>query len=177
MTGFLEFGGLLFWLLIAFAGVWLFIAVGRSSPGWAMIPAAAIIYVFGWAAVGAPFPEWSLMGWVGAVVAYFLIGSLYAVAAWWVLVRRIRRYVDSTDSKLRSYDMQAHFKADESVSIPPQPGEFRSRIMAWIAYWPVAFVAYLVGDWLGDLVGRIYRWLTGVLGRISNSAFADYTKG
>lgn len=48
---------------------------------------------------------------------------------------------------------------------------YRTRIMGWMAYWPVSAILWVLGDLLADVFDQIYRMIRGVFQRMADSEF------
>lgn len=72
-----------------------------------------------------------------AIVAYILIGIGYSITKWMLIVQDIRNFVAVIDTSLDpetvSYLAYEKFKPvdtqTESLSLPPDPREFKTRII------------------------------------------------
>lgn len=181
LAGIIVFGGAVFWGLIGLLTIWLFITVGKAMPFWSVVPLAAIIFIVGWVAADSPVPDWGWKQWGVVITAYLSVGIIYAVAAWYRKLRQIKAYIYEKPQRLKDVQKDkvlthADFGQDRgaNIPIPPRPSYFSRTIMTWLAYWPLSFVAYLVGDWLYDFFKGIYDWLSGLLMRMSNRVFDDF---
>lgn len=180
MIELLVFGGWLFWSVIAVGTLVLFITVGNSKPGWSFILVMLMLFL-AIDSTGSPIADWHWTRWAAMAGMYFVVGGIYAVAAWWVMVRSMRKFADKyvpNEKGRYTYSLgerlRDRYKADNNVSLPPRASDFKSRVACWIAYWPVSAVAYVFSDPLTNVVKFIYNRITSIMADISDNEFADF---
>lgn len=95
-------------------------------------------------------------------LAYFLAGSLWCVAKWYFYMLKVRDKVvaDKDGKKIRPYGTYAK--------------QNKARITSWIGHWPLSMIGFFFGDFLKRIGINLYRAISGLLDRISNSVFADF---
>lgn len=57
--------------------------------------------------------------------------------------------------------------------IRPRAANNKSRIIFWMAYWPLSIIWYIVRDLFVDLWNAIYRRVADLFQRVSNHVFRD----
>lgn len=77
-------------------------------------------------------------------------------------------------AKWRSYEVSCvvHDRAGRSyLIIKPLPGRHKSRIIAWLLFWPASVLMFFLSDFLWELGQRLYDGVAQVLTRISDSVW------
>ena len=146
ITPLIIYGEAIYWLLLLFfcivTSVYAERREGLTTPTlWAI---ATWTYVFGFTTYS---PEPITFG--KAIVAYFLFAAIFTTAKWINLVYRIGFFVKTigpyteSEYELRHMAQQAFkpMNAEDMMTLPPDPYEFRTRIMCWFFYWP-AFTVF-----------------------------------
>lgn len=141
IEGLIEYGGAIYWsLLLIFCIITSIFAERRTSL---MAPSlwgtATLIYVFGFTTYH-PEPFEFILG----VLSYILFGLIFTTAKWANLVYRVRFFVQTVSPyvynqyELRHMAHQAFepMDAEDVMQLPPDPFEFRTRLMAWFFFWP-----------------------------------------
>lgn len=64
---------------------------------------------------------------------------------------------DSAESYIHDYRFPHKARASEN----------KDRIMSWVALWPFSVVGYFIGEFLVDLIARIYDILAGIYERMT----------
>lgn len=137
----IQYGGAIYWLLLLFSILvtTLYAERRESLAAPILCGLATIIFVFGFTTY-EPDPTTFGMG----VAAYLIFGACFAVAKWATLVYKIRDFVatmsfsETSDYELRHLAHQVFMpmNADDAMTLPPDPYEFRTRIMLWFLFWP-----------------------------------------
>lgn len=135
---------------------------------------------------------------IASAIAYFIVGTGWAVTKWWFHVNklgRIARDVKSRIFKKNDIDVsqtdinyQIHSKMMEEIKkrigpyskycvdeIPPKVSEHKGLIIAWMTWWPISAVWTLINDPIVRLFTSIYHGIADTLQRMSDNAFADVT--
>lgn len=183
-----------FWVLVAVHFCVLLALIEYEKTGWAtftMIATFAALYFLGdfnviTAALRNPGLTAALAG------GYFAAGTAWSVAKWWFFVRRCREDYDKQKAEfLRhngiegtaipdnlktkwkeslgyGYGRNSHRRSDNVI---PKAGDHKSRIMAWMCYWPWSMVWTLINDPVKRVFKQIYLQIQGIMQSISNRAF------
>ncbi len=121
---------------------------------------------------------------LGALV-YLVIGTAWSIFKWYFFVRNRREeYFKAKedfqkdlnqDRKVEEWE-KSYEKArflNRKKTLEPLPGENKSRILMWMAYWPWSAIWTLINDSIKKTYKFIYENISGVLTRISRSVFKD----
>lgn len=156
----IQYGGAIYWLLLLFfCLVTSHFAEKRESL---LIPSlwgvVTLTYVFGFTSYSPDAFELIL-----GVVAYLLFGIIFTVSKWINLVYRVSFFVKTVspyfhnEYELRHMCHEAFcpMDAEDVMTLPPDPFEFRTRLISWFLFWP-AFTIFRP-------VSHVHRWLSGKL--------------
>jgi hypothetical protein len=124
------------------------------------------------------------------VLAYFALGTLWAVGKWWFYVREQRACYDELRSAyvrvhgVEAADgMPAHLQEEWSrcieaarknyrpLDVHPLAARHKRQIVAWMAYWPWSATWTLLKDPVRKAFQSIYHHVQGHLQEISDRAF------
>lgn len=181
-----------FWSLLAVAVLFIGVCVSSERFG------KATLCVLGTLLVLALFGNFNALNWLRdnpirntliGFAAYFAIGAVWSVAKWWFFVRRKREEYD--EMKRRFLDAHKvsgdavpnHLKSswrehlDRSTGFgrrspfPPRARDFKSKIIAWMTYWPWSMILTLVDDPIRKLFNAIFEAIQGAYQGISDNAF------
>lgn len=187
----LVLGSLWFWVLVAAAIVALFTFIdhddGIGATG-TLIAFFLIQQLFG------DFKVFSYVKFHPArtaelLIAYFLAGTLWAIAKWWFHVREERaKYDEKRASFLRGQELEPSdgipedLKAKWAEWAPKKPNvsDSKERILRWMSFWPWSMVWTLINDPIKKAFRAIYRYIQKLLQLIVDKAFegteADFSK-
>lgn len=151
----IQYGGAIYWLLLfCFCVVTSFHAEKREGI---LVPSlwgvATLTFVFGFTTYRPDPLEFSM-----GVAAYILFGVIFTTAKWANLIYRVSYFVKTLEPYFpNDYEMRhmAHeafrpMDADDVMTLPPDPFEFRTRLSAWFLFWP-AFTVF-------RCFSQMYRW-------------------
>jgi hypothetical protein len=131
-------------------------------------------------------PETVLMG----AAAYFVLGTVWAIAKWWFFVREQRSWYDELRAAfLRLHrlepqsgmpeGLQHHWqqclslgkKNGHRVEVRPSAAGHKRDIVRWMSYWPWSFSWTILKDPVRKAFLTIYHNIAAYLQEISNRAF------
>jgi hypothetical protein len=171
---FLAVGAMGFWLLLIVAAVIMSEMMDNDAPLWAGIVAVITLAVL--AVFGGFNPLTYIMAHPGEtilwVAGYFLVGAAWSLVKWYFWLLKIRRQLDQKDPT--SYD-RVLYSAGVG-KFPPHPGDYKARIVGWIALWPASMLWTVINDPVRRAAEEIYARLGGTYQKISNRVFAGYTR-
>lgn len=179
MFEFLLFGSMVwFWILF---GVWslaLFISVEMDGPIYA---AGITLAFFGLFAIWGVLPGGgSLLALLAAqphlivfgCVAFFVLGTVWAVVKWWFFVRDL---ADKRREQIAKADLLGGAPGKNikvfGLITKPVVRDHKSRIMTWMCFWPFSMVWTLINDPIRRIFKAIYSRIKGMLQRIADRAF------
>ena len=192
-------GSLSFWILILIEFILLLALVEYERPGLgflSLLGVGILLKVF--ADVNLleyviQFPWHTALGALG----YFTIGTVWSIFKWYFFVREKReKYLAAKEeyekSPERSFQRERGAVAEvtdfptpweksmvrsmllnSKHGIIPLPGDNKSRILMWMAYWPWSAFWTLINDSVKKVYKFIYENISGLLLRISKAAFKD----
>lgn len=123
---------------------------------------------------------------VFGVVGYFAVGTVWAIARWWLFVheQRLRydearaefchdrRLLDGTIPESLQQEWQEHRAGRKrKIEIRPRARKHRGRIIMWMAYWPWSFCWTVLNDPVRKAFKFIFRHIHDYLQEISDNAF------
>lgn len=153
ILGFFAFGALGFWLLIVALSIVYTVSVEVDKHGIAIF-ATILALLLGWNNLGFLFHNWQLL--LIGVAAYGIAGGAWSVFRW---LKYCRKYIEEHRGRERGTDA-ATFYAEQL-----KPSNHKSRLIAWIVYWPWSLVWNVVGDFFTG----IYDTLANVYNRVAAS--------
>lgn len=79
-----------------------------------------------------------------AVMGYYAVGATFAVKKWVNLVDQVKLFCDEvgphSDPWMVRHLAYKRFEPNDAVdgvmTLPPDPHEFRTRLMLWFGFWP-----------------------------------------
>lgn len=180
-------GTLGFWALLALECIILITFVNYEKGGWAtasLIGTVALVHFGSNLDVIASIAAHPYLT-VGAIVAYFAIGTVWAIAKWKLFVDDLRAEYDEAkadflehkgvegtvipDELKRDWQRAAPHRTDSGK--PPQARRHKSRILMWMSYWPWSVFWTFAHDFVVKVFNRIYNSISSLLQRISDNAF------
>ena len=174
---FLAFGAMGFWLLLVVASIIMSEMMDNDSPFWA--GSVAIITLAVLAVFGGFNPLIYIMAHPGETVlwvaGYFVVGAAWSLVKWYFWLLKIRRRLDERDPGL-SFETVLYHAGVVRKQFPPNPGDYKSRIVGWIALWPASMLWTVINDPVRRAAEEIYARLGGTYQKISNRVFAGYSK-
>lgn len=185
---FLIFGTLWFWIAaIIFAAV---VVVAIDNDRGLLATVALLAFVAALVLFGDfnPFPWLMRHPWAGVllILAYFAIGAGWAIVKWWFYCTDMaRKYREARFRFLEQNGVQGDAIPDHlrekwrensrfSDRGPPNVRQNKSRIMLWMTYWPFSMFWTLLNDPIRRVFRHIYEYISGILHRISERAFAPF---
>jgi hypothetical protein len=115
---------------------------------------------------------------VAGVLAYGLIGTMWARLKWQLLLRKLKTRVDAErptnpEKVLAEVPYALRLEGFKMVDgkLKLSVDHYRSRIIGWMAYWHVSAVMWLVGDFLRDVFDSLYRMVRGHFQSAADSMF------
>jgi hypothetical protein len=112
----------------------------------------------------------------GGTLLYLSIGAFWSVLKWQLrlstpeakakLREAKNHYIttmkpgDDPDGWLNSYALPGYLK----------PQSNKDRITSWIVLWPFSLLLYFTGEFVTQVIGRIYEQLTGIYNRMTINA-------
>jgi hypothetical protein len=156
----LQYGSALYWALLFFFVYMITVfaeqRINTLRPNlWAFV---LFLFIFGFTNY-SPSPSNFTMG----VISYILIGAGFALYKWVNLVAKIKRFnqnmalVSATDSEIAYMAYQEFYPNDacnQTLKLPPDPYEFRTRLWLWFMYWP-CFTAFRSLTYFHKKIARI----------------------
>jgi len=133
---------------------------------------------------------------VGWFFGWFAVGTVYAMTRWELFIRNQRHGYDELKAKFLTknhvdptlavipLELRGDWKQysrrlisstedyPQGVVVFPRPGQYKSRIYMWIAYWPWSLLWTAINDPVRKLVKGIYRSIASFLERRSKRVFA-----
>ena len=164
ILGFFAFGTLGFWLLIVTLSVIYTISVEVDKHGLA-ICATILAVLLGWTNMTWLFHNWQLL--LIGVAAYGITGGAWSIFRWF---RYCRKFIEENPIKAIDKDTweggeRRKMTPSEFYAEKLKPSDHKSRLIAWIVYWPWS----LLWNFLGDFFTGIYDALANVYNRIAAS--------
>jgi hypothetical protein len=122
------------------------------------------------------------------LILYFVAGTAWSVAKWWLFVRDMRaRYDDLRADFCLEHKLDGAIPAElqpiwlarleasgrrgRRIEVRPRARQHRSRIVFWMAYWPWSLVWTVLNDPVRKACHLIYQHAHDYLQEISNNAF------
>jgi hypothetical protein len=189
---FIEFGGLLFWGLLAVWVIILSVQVNDRHNGYATLTlflGLAILVLFSntpiWQTI-KDHPIYVLYG----VLGYIVAAGVWAMIQWrfFFLPKLFDKYDDYRASWLKRNSLttmpadpttRSKFKDDMARNMGDindlrSVSQNKGRITGWMVYWPFSIVGTFFGDFLHRLFASIYKLLAGSMQRISDNRASKY---
>ena len=113
--------------------------------------------------------EWVQTHPVGAllvVLGYLFAGVVWATLKWKLHLQKLRAEYDAWLSSSKKvpetdFDLPYELKGQGMTVVSGKRtvdvAKFKSRIIGWLAYWPISIVLWFIGDFLADVFNQIYR--------------------
>lgn len=118
---------------------------------------------------------------LGILVGYLVLGVVWARLKWSFLIRRLKKLVDAhKQAVLKSSEARDNYSLvgtgviyhnNDGGRYEIQMDRFKSKIIGWIAYWPMSLLLWLVGDFIHDLFDTLYRAIKGHFQRAADNTF------
>lgn len=186
---------ILYFALLFIAVVFLFVSIAHDSPIGALLTlvvgGAVAHFLLGYnlyqLAVDNPAVTYSVLA------GYFPVGVLWALLKWYLLLTKVRdEFLEEKDkwmrdnlSNLSADKMEEEWrlrssgkktrKSEGDYFIPklekPTASKNKSKIVSWIAYWPVSFIWTMIADFVQGLARRIYQKISKVFIKMSDKVF------
>lgn len=129
----IPYGGPIYWVLLLF-GILLtthFACRERNPLLPAFFATLTGLFVFGFTSY-APSPLEIVFG----SVAYLIVGLVYSGYRWGKLVYDIKLFTDNVFQNKNQLAAVAFDAGVDSIKLPPDPMDFRPKILMWILFWP-----------------------------------------
>lgn len=116
---------------------------------------------------------------VGGVVAYLVIGVLWSMVKWRLLLRRFKaRLAEHWKGKETQADLpydlqQKGLRLISAGKVRLDVDWFKTKIIGWMAYWWVSMVVWLFGDALHELFETVYLTVRRFYQEMADSALND----
>ena len=188
-------GSLAFDLLFLMAAILCFVNIEYNPKG-------VTFTIFGTLAVVALFSDINPFLWIlhnfdtfiAFAIAYFFVGTGWAVAKWWFYISKLARIVTRVKEdfyKRRNFEPTATLTSEQYyqfmrdvrdatkyrvTNIPPKVSEHKALITSWMTYWPISALWTLINDPIVRLFDSIYYGIAEYLQAISNKKFAGIIK-
>lgn len=191
---FIQFGGVLFWIIVGFITLILSAQVNDEKAGYAgltLILTLVAVLAF----TNVPLidtikthPLYVLY----AIGGYVIAAGVWALAKWrlFFLPNLFDRYDDLRSDFMKSKGLK-EIPADPNVR--DQLKEFirgrglyietarmvrnnKGRITTWMLFWPFSFIGTFVGDFLQRVFATLYKGIAGMLQRMSDSMASKYSE-
>lgn len=182
----LVFGGVLFWSIAGFFGLIFagFIYSDEPKPATiALVLALALTYAFTDVSAFSLPSIWDLAGY-GA--AYICIGIVWALAKWFMFMRKVRALADEyaafsswIRNAYKSVKAYVRYKCGQSQwplikNMPPKASDHTGSQLSWLAYWPVSLVIFILDKPVRKVFTLLNEGLSGIYNRITASQFDDW---
>lgn len=158
-----------FWALCVLISI-LFIATVENEKYWFPSLLGMSFIALYWKPLFNLVPNWHAIG-IGALV-YVLVGTVWSIFRWFRFVKGVadtyrENYADTVDGTINhlSPGKLADLKREIDVA------NNKSRITAWISFWPWS----LVWNITGDFFKMVYEALSGVYENITKKALDGFT--
>lgn len=182
-----------FWVLLPILFIMLLVCEENSAPG---IGLFLLVVILGAREFYVGFePGYSIFAWckyhpwwtVGFAACYLPAGMAWSIYRWhrhvgkrkddfneWIISREGQQqytwWIDR-EHKDRTEETLAEWVAGQKENFRPVVRHNKSRIMAWIGYWPLSAVWYFCSDFLVEIWESAYRQLVGVFEKITARNF------
>jgi len=60
-----------------------------------------------------------------------------------------------------------------NYNTPPKAGDYKSRIVHWICYWPTSVIWFLISDMIKKIGNFLFQMFSGWYQKLSNKIFSD----
>lgn len=193
-------GTIWFWILLAAAALLVALFVAGERFGKATFSIAltfAALHFFG----DFNVLSWLAGHWLlsfACLAAYLAAGVGWSIGKWWLFVRAKRAKIEvlkaqfliqrqlggsTVPARLETewhgwlvsngaYE-GGHVRGVAHPTKPPQVGQYKGRIMAWMVYWPWSFVTTIINDPIRKLFNGLFAAFQGLFQRISDHAFRE----
>lgn len=134
---------------------------------------------------------------VGFFIGYFAIGAVYSTIKYWSFVKKMVNIVKELKHQFIAENKLSITETEEipevfktkwdsykslNMDYPDKsrlnrglkPGENKSMIMNWIAFWPFSAVGLFVADPLRHLVTSIYQHLVSIYGKMYEKVVSSH---
>lgn len=105
---------------------------------------------------------------LGYAGIYVVIGVTWSFAKWFFFLRNER-------DRIREYNKNEKITPYTGINIP-QASKNKSKIIAWMAYWPFSFIGTLLNDPIRKLFNSIFNEFKELYQKMANSIFAEDIK-
>ena len=170
MIALLALGTVWFWILLSVAVICILIAVENDDRwGWATTTVIAfflLLFFLGskpWMIETFNYIAQHPGVIVAIVIGYLGMGILWSFFKWFVLLRGIKREVD-TENASRLKNKFTSFVSYSSYV--PRGANRRNKITTWMIYWPFSALWVVINDPFRRTFQYIYDSLAGVYSRI-----------
>ena len=191
---FIEFGGILFWIIVGVVTLILAAQVNEEKTGYATL--TLLVFIAALVAFSntpvletiKQHPIYVLYG----LLAYFGISGLWAFAKWrlFYLPNLFDQYDELRTEFLKRRglkEMPADPKVREdfakdraverlNISYFRMVRHNKGRITSWMVFWPFSLIGTFLGDFLHRVFTTIYKTIAGGLQRMSDNMASRYSE-
>ncbi len=102
---------------------------------------------------------------------YFVSGVVWSFGKWFFYLMRIRDEIKEGKHEINKYNERFMFLLNGKKA--PEASKHKSKIVAWICYWPFSFVGTILNDPLRRFVNFIYNRLGSTYQKMSDYIFRE----
>jgi len=112
------------------------------------------------------------------IVAYLVIGGAWSIFKWYLFVlKSVDDYKTLAEnySKMQPPSTQswnAFLAYNGRYRYPPRVSDNKAQIIDWISFWWYSMIRTVLGDWMRELVGAVYRMFYNVYDAIVKHVYA-----
>jgi hypothetical protein len=168
--GFLEFGGVIFYLFLATAFITIIVSLetkDKANLGWPVaftlgfLIAAYFVFKIHWSY------DYSVYQTLTGALVFIVIGILWSFFKWLKYVKvcykmYLREVARSGSANISFYT--------------PQAFQNKAQISSWIIFWPFSIIRYAFVSLLSDVMNALINRLSVVFNRITKSQFKEVDK-
>jgi len=166
----LVVGSLGFWLLLAIASIGILVSLEYDHEGEAfmslLVMLAALQLFSGVDIIG--FFRSDLRVLALLAMLYFVVGTLWSFFKWFLFVKDQRK---AYDEDLAEWDKTGDKRSKPKPNVP-QAKENKSRITAWMSFWPWSCFWFLINDPIRRAFRAIFDYLQTRYQMIADKAFS-----
>lgn len=169
------FGIPLFWYAILVLSALVIISLEYES-GWGASGSLGIFLIIMWlfGDLGNLFSLHGLTALATMIIAYFVLGTGWAVVKWYFYLLAARDWLQShldSKGKVDTYapGFSTYFKGQDDI--PPKVSKHKAQIMLWMTYWPWSALWTLTNDPVKRAAKFIYARIGGIMQSMSNKVF------
>lgn len=173
--------GLNFWIWIGFAAV----VFGATILNYSQHTIISFISILGFILIvcflnNVPVGEYIVnnpLHILAYALGYTILGVTWSFINWTLFLRKIKNIKNEylkSGSDIKYITSHLKYKINyEGLSYPPKAGEFASRIISSIIYWPLSIVWYFTSDFLVEFTTMMFNHLRNVYQNISDKILSN----